>query len=140
LEASIIRDQLITYFFKFFEQVVHDEHLYVLETPLFRGACARPPATSRRRSIATAKPNETPRAPSSAELRDHALQRSRRNQPEGIPTVHRQGNEVEVLAHGHRVEYAPKQDASGILTFYTGKNTPERKDFIMGNLVVAVEE
>jgi hypothetical protein len=34
---------------------------------------------------------------------------------------------------------APKHDASGILTFYMGKNTPERKDFIMGNLVVAVE-
>ena len=36
-------------------------------------------------------------------------------------------------------DYAPKHDASGILTFYMGKNTPERKDFIMGNLVVAVE-
>ena len=44
-----------------------------------------------------------------------------------------------MLAHGVRVEYAPKHDASGILTFYMGKNTPERKDFIMGNLVVAVE-
>ena len=73
------------------------------------------------------------------ELRDHALQRPGRNQPEGIPAIHRQGNEVEVLAHGHGVEYAPKHDASGILTFYMGKNTPERKDFIMGNLVVAVE-
>ena len=31
-----IRNLLITYFFKFFEQVVHDGHLYVLETPLFR--------------------------------------------------------------------------------------------------------
>ena len=31
-----IRNLLITYFFKFFEQFVHDGHLYVLETPLFR--------------------------------------------------------------------------------------------------------
>jgi DNA gyrase/topoisomerase IV subunit B len=38
-----------------------------------------------------------------------------------------------------QVEYAPKQDAAGILTFYMGKNTPERKDFIMGNLVVTAE-
>jgi DNA gyrase/topoisomerase IV subunit B len=38
------------------------------------------------------------------------------------------------------VEYAPKGDASNILTFYMGKNTPERKDFIMENLVVTVEE
>ena len=27
-------------------------------------------------------------------------------------------------------------DASGILMFHMGKNTPERRDFIMGNLVV----
>jgi topoisomerase IV subunit B len=37
------------------------------------------------------------------------------------------------------MEYAPKHDALGILTFYLGKNTPERKDFIMGNLVVEVD-
>ena len=39
-----------------------------------------------------------------------------------------------------QVEYAPKHDAAGILGFYMGKNTPERKDYIMENLVVAVEE
>ena len=39
-----------------------------------------------------------------------------------------------------RVEYATKPDAQGILRFYMGKNTPERKDFIMENLVVPVED
>ncbi len=39
-----------------------------------------------------------------------------------------------------QVEYAPKPDAAGILTFYMGKNTPERKDYIMENLVVPVED
>jgi len=39
-----------------------------------------------------------------------------------------------------QVEYAPKAEASGILSFYMGKNTPERKDYIMENLVVPVEE
>ena len=39
-----------------------------------------------------------------------------------------------------RVEYAPKVDSQQILTFYMGKNTPERKDYIMENLVVTVEE
>ena len=39
-----------------------------------------------------------------------------------------------------QVEYAPKQDAAGILSFYMGKNTPERKDYIMDKLVVPVEE
>jgi len=39
-----------------------------------------------------------------------------------------------------RVEYAPKADSQQILSFYMGKNTPERKDYIMANLVVPVEE
>jgi DNA gyrase/topoisomerase IV subunit B len=39
-----------------------------------------------------------------------------------------------------RVEYAPKTEASGILGFYMGKNTPERKDYIMGRLIVPVED
>ena len=39
-----------------------------------------------------------------------------------------------------KVEHAPKTEASSILTFYMGKNTPERKDYIMENLVVPVED
>ena len=31
-----IRNLMITYFFRFFEQLVHDGHVHVLETPLFR--------------------------------------------------------------------------------------------------------
>jgi hypothetical protein len=37
-------------------------------------------------------------------------------------------------------EYAPKVSSQEILTFYMAKNTPERKDYIMENLVVTVEE
>ena len=39
-----------------------------------------------------------------------------------------------------QVEYAPKVDSQQILSFYMGKNTPERKDYIMENLVVTVEK
>jgi DNA gyrase/topoisomerase IV subunit B len=39
-----------------------------------------------------------------------------------------------------RVEYAPRNDASNILSFYMGRNTPERRDYIMANLVVPVED
>jgi len=39
-----------------------------------------------------------------------------------------------------RVEYAPKPDAAPVFNFYMGKNTPERKDYIMEHLVVPVEE
>jgi topoisomerase IV subunit B len=39
-----------------------------------------------------------------------------------------------------KVEYAPKPEAVPIFNFYMGKNTPERKDYIMDKLVVPVEE
>ncbi len=40
-----------------------------------------------------------------------------------------------------QVEYAPKhRRRAASSTFYMGKNTPERKDYIMENLVVPVEE
>jgi DNA gyrase subunit B/topoisomerase-4 subunit B len=39
-----------------------------------------------------------------------------------------------------RVEHAAKPDAQNIFGFYMGKNTPERKVYIMANLVVPVEE
>jgi topoisomerase-4 subunit B len=40
----------------------------------------------------------------------------------------------------NKVEHASKPDVTNILNFYMGKNTPERKDYIMENLVVPVED
>ena len=45
-----------------------------------------------------------------------------------------------VSRHADVVEAASKPDTQNILTFYMGKNTPERKDYIMRNLVVPVED
>jgi hypothetical protein len=39
-----------------------------------------------------------------------------------------------------KVEYAARPEVVPILDFYMGKNTPERKDYIMEQLVVPVED
>ena len=39
-----------------------------------------------------------------------------------------------------KVEYAPRAKSGQIFNFYMGKNTPERKDYIMDKLVGPVEE
>ena len=39
-----------------------------------------------------------------------------------------------------KIEYSARAEAAGILTFYMGKNTPDRKDYIMERLVVPVED
>jgi len=124
-----IRNLLITYFFRFFEQVVHEGHLYVLETPLFR-------VRNKEKTIYCYSETE----------RDAAIK-----QLGGKPEITRfKGlGEISPKEFGQfigkdmrasKVEYANKTDASGILSFYMGKNTPERKDFIMENLVVPVED
>jgi DNA gyrase/topoisomerase IV subunit B len=124
-----IRNLMITYFFRFFDQLVRDGHLYVLETPLFR----------------VRNKDKTLYCYSEAE-RDQAL-KTLGGKPEitrfkGLgeisPSEFKQfiGSDMRLS----RVEYAPKLEASGILNFYMGKNTPERKDYIKEHLVVPVEE
>ena len=124
-----IRNLMITYFFRFFDQLAHDGHLFVLETPLFR----------------VRNKEKTIYCYSEAE-RDEAV-KALGGKPEitrfkGLgeisPVEFKQfiGKDMRLS----RVEYAPKPEAAGILGFYMGKNTPERKDYIMENLVVPVEE
>jgi len=123
-----IRNLLITYFFKFFEQLVHNGHLYVLETPLFR-------VRNKQESIYCY--SEAERDTAAAKLGKSCEITRFKGLGEISPKEFAQfiGKDMKLS----KVEYAPKHDVSNILTFYMGKNTPERKDYIMGNLVVPVE-
>jgi topoisomerase IV subunit B len=124
-----IRNLLITYFFRFFDQLVHDGHLFVLETPLFR----------------VRNKEQTIYCYSEAE-RDEAAQKLGKTceitRFKGLGEIS-PAEFKQFIGPGMRlsqVEYAPKVEAAGILGFYMGKNTPERKDYIMERLVVPVEE
>jgi DNA gyrase/topoisomerase IV subunit B len=124
-----IRNLMITYFFRFFEQVVHDGHLYVLETPLFR-------VRNKQETIYCY--SEAERDAASAKLGGKPEITRFKGLGEISPAEFKQfiGKDMRVS----QVEYAPKVDSQQILSFYMGKNTPERKDYIMENLVVPVEE
>ena len=124
-----IRNLLITYFFRFFDQLVHDGHLFVLETPLFR-------ARNKEQTIYCY--SEAERDAAAAKLGKSCEITRFKGLGEINPAEFKQfiGEEMRLS----QVEYAPKHDAAGILTFYMGKNTPERKDYIMENLVVPVED
>ncbi len=124
-----IRNLLITYFFKFFEQVVQDGHLYVLETPLFR-------VRNKQETIYCY--SEAERDAASAKLGGKPEITRFKGLGEISPAEFKQfiGKDIRL----NQVEYAPKVDSQQILSFYMGKNTPERKDYIMENLVVTVEE
>ncbi len=124
-----IRNLLITYFFKFFDQLVHDGHLFVLETPLFR-------VRNKEQTIYCY--SESERDEAAAKLGKNPEITRFKGLGEISPNEFKQfiGKEMRLS----QVEYAPKQEVSGILGFYMGKNTPERKDYIMENLVVPVED
>ncbi len=124
-----IRNLLITYFFKFFEPLIHGGHLYVLETPLFR---------VRNKDKTVYCYSEAERNRASGELGKNAEITRFKGLGEISPAEFKQfiGKEMRLS----QVEHAGKTDVSSILTFYMGKNTPERKDYIMGNLVVPVED
>ena len=124
-----IRNLMITYFFRFFEQVVHDGHLYVLETPLFR-------VRNKQETIYCY--SEAERDAASVKLGGKPEITRFKGLGEISPAEFKQfiGKDIRL----NQVEYAPKVDSQQILSFYLGKNTPERKDYIMENLVVPVEE
>jgi DNA gyrase subunit B/topoisomerase-4 subunit B len=124
-----IRNLLITYFFRFFDQLVHDGHLYVLETPLFR-------VRDKEKTIYCY--SEAERDTATKELGKSAETTRFKGLGEINPSEFKQfiGKEMRLS----QVEHAPKVDSQQILSFYMGKNTPERKDYIMENLVVPVED
>ena len=124
-----IRNLMITYFFRFFDQLVHEGHLFVLETPLFR-------VRNKQETIYCY--SESERDSAARKLGKTAEITRFKGLGEINPTEFKQ-----FIGPGMRlsqVEYAAKPDASTILSFYMGKNTPERKDYIMENLIVPVED
>ena len=124
-----IRNLMITYFFRFFDQLAHDGHLHVLETPLFR-------VRNKQETIYCY--SEAERDTAAAKLGKTSEITRFKGLGEISPSEFKQfiGDDMRLS----QVEYATKPEASGILTFYMGKNTPERRDYIMENLVVPVEE
>ena len=129
VDGMHIRNLMITYFYRFFDQLVHDGHLYVLETPLFR-------VRNKEKTIYCY--SEAERDVAVKELGGKPEITRFKGLGEISPKEFAQfiGKQMRVS----KVEYAPKTEASGILTFYMGKNTPDRKDYIMENLVVPVED
>ncbi len=124
-----IRNLMITYFFRFFEQLVHDGHLHVLETPLFR-------VRNKQKTLYCY--SEAERDTAAKALGQNCEITRFKGLGEISPNEFKQfiGPEMRLS----QVEYASKPDISHIMTFYMGRNTPERKDYIMQHLVVPVED
>ncbi|MCS7005759.1 MAG: toprim domain-containing protein [Cytophagales bacterium] len=131
VDGMHIRLLLLTFFLQFFPEVVRNNHVYILETPLFR---VRNPKNHK----------ETFYCYSEEEKQQaiHALQKTGKKfeitRFKGLGEI-----SADEFAHfiGENIRLEPvilKQETSikNLLSYYMGKNTPERQQFIIENLRV----
>ncbi len=119
-----IRNLLITFFLTYFEELVVQSRVYLLETPLFR-------VRTKRETLYCYSVRE----------RDEAIQRLGR----GTEVTRFKGlGEISPAEFGQfigkdirlvKVDIQTLSSVPELLCFYMGKNSPERRQFIMDNLV-----
>ena len=118
-----IRNLLMTFFLTYFEELVVAGHLYILETPLFRVRDKKETAycyTERERDTALKRMGnaETTRFKGLGEI-----------SPDEFGQFI--GEDMRLV----KVSVKSMSAVPGTLEFYMGKNTPERREYIMENLV-----
>lgn len=120
-----IRNLLITFFLTYFEQLVLSGHLYILETPLFR-------VRNKKETIYCYDEEERDKAVEKLGKKGVEVTRFK-GLGEISPSEFGQfiGKDIKLI--NVNVDYM--RDVPGILEFYMGKNSPERRDYIINNLV-----
>lgn len=124
VDGMHIRNLLVTFFLTYFEGLVVNGHLYILETPLFK-------VRNKEKTIYCYSEEEKEKA--AAELKKGIEITRFKGLGEISPDEFKQ-----FIAKDIRLLPVMVQNLSDIkptLEFYMGKNTPDRKAFIMHNLV-----
>jgi topoisomerase-4 subunit B len=126
VDGMHIRNLLLTYFLRYFEELVARGHVYIFETPLFR----------------VRNKKETRYCYSEGE-RDTALEELSKPEvtrfkglgeisPKELKSL--MGDDIRLV----QVQVRSMSEVPKALAFYMGKNTPERKEFIVDNLITEV--
>ncbi|MCA8959175.1 MAG: type IIA DNA topoisomerase subunit B, partial [Planctomycetes bacterium] len=126
VDGMHIRNLLITYFLRYFEELVTKGHVYILETPLFR---------VRNKKVTRYCYSESERDTALAEISNPEVTRFK-----GLGEINPK-EFGQFIGDDMRLEQVRFRDLSEVercLTFFMGKNTPERRDFIVDNLQVDV--
>ena len=122
-----IRNLLMTFFLTYFEELVLSGHVYILETPLFR-----------------VRNNKETMYCYSERERDRALTKIRNPEVtrfKGLGEISPKefgqfiGPDIRLV----KVTIKSIHDMADTLNFYMGKNTPERRDYIVENLIADLD-
>lgn len=120
-----IRLLILTFFLQFFPDLIKKNHVYILQTPLFRVRNKKETIycyseEERMNAIDKLKPNpEITRFKGLGEISPDEFK-------------HFIGKDIRL----DRVSMKKEDSVGNMLNFYMGKNTPERQEFIIDNLVV----
>ena len=125
VDGMHIRLLLLTFFLQFFPDLVKQGHLYILETPLFR-------VRDKKKTFYCY--SEAEKAAAIKELRGKAEITRFKGLGEISPSEFE-----DFISDNIKLEpvyLSPTSDITEILSYYMGKNTPQRQNFIINNLKV----
>lgn len=144
-----IRLLMITFFLQFFPELIRRGHLFILETPLFRVSLPRHEVEAKRKKNLKKKAKGA-----EVEEEEHTYYCYSEEEKQQAMKIIGSSAQVtrfkglgEISADEFRdlisetnirlrqVSMRRVDEPQKLLTFYMGKNTPERQDFIMDNLV-----
>jgi topoisomerase-4 subunit B len=128
VDGMHIRLLLLTFFLQFFPEVIREGHLFILQTPLFR-------VRNKKETIYCY--DEESRVKAIAKLGKNAEITRFKGLGEISPDEFKF-----MIGPDMRLDPVTFEEGKGtkeLLAFYMGKNTPDRQDFIIGNLRVDID-
>ena len=128
VDGMHIRLLLITFFLQFFPEVIKEGHLYILQTPLFR-------VRNKKETIYCYSEEEKHLAIDKLKGKPEITRFKGLGEISPDEFKHFIGDDIRL----EPVMLDKAMSIEELLTFYMGKNTPERQDFIIENLKVEVD-
>jgi len=125
VDGMHIRLLLITFFLQFFSDLVKNGHLYILQTPLFR-------VRNKKETIYCYSDKEKQKAIRKLKGNPEITRFKGLGEISPNEFKHFIGKDIRL----DPVIVGKESSLSDMLSFYMGKNTPERQEFIIDNLVV----
>ncbi|PIE59676.1 MAG: DNA topoisomerase IV [Desulfobulbus propionicus] len=126
-----IRNLLLTFFLHYFEQLIKRGHVYILETPIFR-------ARNKKNTIYCYNEQELDVAFKSLGAGGKSDKNVEVTRFKGLGEIS-PPEFKQFIGPGIRLKQVRMDsigEASDVLTFYMGKNTPERRQYIMDHLTL----
>jgi topoisomerase-4 subunit B len=128
VDGMHIRLLLITFFLQFFPEVIKEGHLYILQTPLFR-------VRNKKKTIYCYSDEEKRNALEELKPKPEITRFKGLGEISPDEFVHFIGDDIRL----DPVMLEKDMSIEDLLSFYMGKNTPTRQEFIIDNLKVELD-